>query len=810
MRSGDHLPPGPEGCTDAETFVTRLVLLRRWAGQPSLRRLRAVAGKTTTAGGAVVDALPQATVSNVLNLRRNSALPRFAFVNSFVRACLTVAGMTAEEVEGEVRRWQRVWRCLGNGAAARPSSRAPGRGRPETPGGAADRSAAARGPSGISGADGPTPAQLPADTADFTGRARELADLVAAVDSAESPTLLIVGTGGVGKTTLAVHLGHRLRGRHPDGQFYVDLGGVQRTPERPGDVLAAFLRALGAGERIPASEAERSALFRSAVASRRILVILDNARDAVQVRPLLPAGAGCTTIITGRDPLATLPVTRRIRLGAFEEDEAIAFLGRIADGTDTTATAEVARLCGRLPLALRIAGARAESLMGGSLSALAGRLADHRRRLEELELDDLSVGSSFELSYRLLAGKGGAARAFRLLGLLEGPDTTLPGVVALLGEPVASAEAAVAELVRAQLLEPYRPHRYRMHDLVRQYAARRAAATDSAGDLDRARLRLLDWLLDAAAEAVAVTTKEAVMPRFDGPAAVHRWFHEERANLLGAARAGLRSPACERRAVELIQAMTFLFRCHGYDEEWERLNETALAAARRSRLMSAAGSISDELSKLREDDGDPEAARRYAEESLAFRRRTGDLAQEARGLINLGAGRHEDGRVEEARGHYGRALELAGLAGDRLAEGYALANLAAVSRDLGRPDDAITFGRRALGIVRELGDCPGQIDVLGDLAASYRAGGRTDDALRMHGEVLELARGMGDLPRVATALCDLGQTLLEAGDLPRAADAAAEALTMFRQVSHSRGRELASSLLERIRRATSPSAGVGS
>ncbi|MBG0829605.1 tetratricopeptide repeat protein [Planomonospora sp. ID67723] len=653
------------------------------------------------------------------------------------------------------------------------------------------------------------PAQLPVGVADFTGRAGEIAELVGAVDAGRSPVVLITGPAGVGKTTLAVHVSHRLRDRYPDGQLYVDLGGIQRTPERPADVLAGFLRALGSTQP-PPSEAERVALYRSVLAHRRVLVVLDNAVDVPQVRPLLAAGPACATVITSRDSLATLPVDRRIRLGVFTEDEAVAFLGRVVNGRNEQSgretAAAVSRLCGHLPLALRIAGARAESLMGSSLTTLAEHLMDHRRRLAELELDDLSVNSSFELSYELLGSRPEAARAFRLLGLIDGPDITVESAAALLGATPAAAGTALFDLVRTQLLEPYQPGRYRMHDLVRLYAAQQAER-EPPDEITAAVNRLLGEYRLLAGHAVRVLTEGTPAARppsagpFTGAGKALEWFDDERANLLAAVRTGLRLAGCEEPAVATARALTWLFRFRGSTGEWARVNEAILPVARRLGNPVSVADTLDELCKLRREHGDLPSALAYARECLKVRQEIGDGGRESRSHINLGATCHLMGLMDEAARHHETALAVAGRAGDALARGYALANLAAVHRDAGRYDKAIACNVASVGICREVGDNPGQIDALDDLATTHRAARRFGESLTALADALEIAERIGYTTRTAVLLRETGETQLAAGDVPGALASATRALDMFDATSDRYGGGRTLSLLGRVYRA---------
>ena len=329
------------------------------------------------------------------------------------------------------------------------------------------------------------PRQLPADVATFTGREGELARLIGALEAEDRPAPVVCalqGAGGIGKSALAVHAAHRLAGRFPDGQLYVDLHGATDglSPLAPLEVLGRFLRGLGMEPAaVPTDVEEASAAFRSRVAGRRLLVVLDNARDAAQVRPLLPATPGCAVLVTSRRLLASLDGASHLHLDILPAVDAVELLGRLA-GRERVAgepgpAAEVARWCGWLPLALRISGARLAARPGWPVRALAERLADEQRRLDELDLPDVGVRASFAVSHHELVASTdpldrAAAGAFGLLGVLDGADVGVPVVARLLDQPADESERVLERLVDAQLLETPSPGRYRLHDLLRLYA----------------------------------------------------------------------------------------------------------------------------------------------------------------------------------------------------------------------------------------------------------------------------------------------------------------------------------------------------
>ena len=297
----------------------------------------------------------------------------------------------------------------------------------------------------------PVPAQLPADVADFTGRGEQvmhLCDLLSSAGADDSGAVriaLVAGSGGLGKTSLAVHAAHRVRGSFPDGQLYVDLLGATAHPLPPVDVLARFLRDLGVdGRDMPADDDERAARYRTVMAGRRMLVVLDNARDAAQVRPLLPGAASCAVLITTRSRMPDLASTRMVDLNVLDDDEALTLFTRVVGderaAAEPEATAELLLACAGLPLAIRICAARLATRSGWTIRTMANRLRDEHRRLDELRVGDLAVRASFQVSFASLPASAqpdgiALADAFRLLGLWHGPSISSAAAAALFGTP---------------------------------------------------------------------------------------------------------------------------------------------------------------------------------------------------------------------------------------------------------------------------------------------------------------------------------------------------------------------------------------
>ncbi|MEU8403453.1 BTAD domain-containing putative transcriptional regulator [Nonomuraea sp. NPDC048892] len=452
----------------------------------------------------------------------------------------------------------------------------------------------------------PVPAELPPDIADFTGRDREVAELTAALTRPRPGTVAmasIAGLGGLGKTTLAVHVAHRIMGRFPHGQLYADLRGASADPARPEDVLSRFLFALGVSTTsIPDSLDERVALYRSSLAGRRILVLLDNVAGEEQVRPLLPGAPGTAVLLTGRVRLVGLEGANLLELDVLPSAQAMALLGRIVGDErvqdDPDAALEITRLCGRVPLAVRISAARLLGRRQWSLARLAGVLGEERHRLDELVAGDLDIRAGFEMSYQTLPP--GAQRAFRLAGLLDAPDFASWTVAALLDVPVRQAEREIEALVDAHLLTLTGPDetgglRYRFHDLIRLYARERAQREDSEAERLAALRRALGaWLAlaEAAAEHVpgpCYALMHGPAPRWRLPAEVAgplladpmAWFGAEHAALMTAV-----AQACEAGltdfAWDLAGSTETYLNVRGLYDGWQRMHEQALALCRRT------------------------------------------------------------------------------------------------------------------------------------------------------------------------------------------------------------------------------------
>ncbi|MFF5446804.1 BTAD domain-containing putative transcriptional regulator [Streptomyces sp. NPDC012888] len=606
------------------------------------------------------------------------------------------------------------------------------------------------------------PAQLPATIPDFTGRSGfvgELSDVLAHADGQVMAVSAVAGIGGVGKTTLAVHVAHAARPHFPDGQLYVDLQGTDPRPAEPVAVLGSFLRALGTPDTaIPDSAAERAALYRSTLDGRRVLVLLDNARDAAQVRPLLPGTAGCAALVTSRVRMAGLAGAHLVDLDVMSPEEALRLFTRIVGeervGAERQAALDVVGACGFLPLAIRIAASRLAARRTWTVSVLAAKLADERRRLDELQAGDLAVKATFELGYGQL--EPAQQRAFRLLGLADGPDISLSAAAAALDLPEHSTEDLLEALVDCSLLESAAPGRYRFHDLVRLYA-RACAERDEQppAERDAALSRLLDFYLATATRVYALErpgdrlVAHLAAGRYPGLDFADRhaaldWLYAEANPLLAcvrqaAARTGGEAGALGRAADLLLAAKDLLE-----------------SGANSKQYESAAVSLC-------------EAARSAADPYAEGRART-ILTN-----VHLVAG-----RFTEADGEGRRAGELARATGDALSTCWAANDRGIIALYEGRYADGERHLLEAIDHFRADGNEVGEASALCNLSRVLAALGRLPCAIDLAEQGIAIYDRMGLTLRLANGRYALGIVLVQAGRLKEAMDELTQALSLFR------------------------------
>ncbi|MBS2964292.1 tetratricopeptide repeat protein [Actinocrinis puniceicyclus] len=597
------------------------------------------------------------------------------------------------------------------------------------------------------------PHQLPADLRGFVGRRGELDKLEALLSGGDEPVTLVVvaGTAGVGKTSLAVHFAHLVRSRFPDGQLFVNLRGYDPgTPLTSAGALERFLRALGvAPGSIPAGVEERAALYRTLLAGRRVLVVLDNAATAGQVRPLLPGEAGSLAVVTCRGRLSGLSArdgARRITVGLLTETESVALVNTVTTGyragDDPAQVAQLARLCARLPLALRIAAERAAARPLMPLRELIADLRDESSLWDALSIEDDAdadaVRTVFAWSYRALPPA--AARAFRLLGLHPGTDFSLAAAAALLDETPERTRALLDVLTGAHLLEQTGSARHQFHDLLRAYAADLAASQEEEAAQRAALLRAAHWYLRTADTAMRATqslrpsvltgSPGAYPPPFgpDDRTAANDWYVAERANLLALAHAAAQA-RLDEIAWQLSASVQTLQAAHGDTDDRLEMGQLGLQAARRLGDRRAEARVLQGLGFAWKAAGQGERALSHHLAALEIftvqRDRLGVIeAHNSIGLIHL---RHRE--LDDAADRFEQTVRLAEADGHRAWHAVALDNLARTRLEQGRLAQVVELADRAMRVHREIRtEGAPLLETLITLIRAHRESGRLDRA----------------------------------------------------------------------------------
>ncbi|CAL9353981.1 hypothetical protein SUDANB120_00522 [Streptomyces sp. enrichment culture] len=692
----------------------------------------------------------------------------------------------------------------------------------------------------------PAPAQLPYATVDFTGRETATRRLVEALipaaedpaaDSGGPPAVVVSavgGIGGVGKTTLALHAAHRLRAHFRDGQLYANLRGVREDPAQPDAVLAAFLRALGvADSAIPEGVEERAGLYRSRMADKRMLLVLDDARDLGQIEPLLPGSSACAVVVTSRNTLAGLPAALRLRLDVLPAGDAVRLLGRIVGRerieAEPAEAAALAALCGGLPLALRIAGSRLATRPGWSLAAFRGLLEGRRAPFSAEAGGEDGVEACFRLSYELL--DAAEARLFRLLALPEQEDADVADASALAGIDPAHAEELLERMTELGLLESPAPQRYRFHDLLRAFARARSAEEDGPEGGAEALVRLVDHHLASARNAYAVERPGHPVPDMlhptrspgtgmSAPGEAHRVFAGRHQSVLAVAVQTVRAdPSAVDLAADLILALdpvldgTFLWaamveparailraaRGQGRRRAAGRLGymlggglyqlghtdeaESVLAAAAADAQSSGDEAVLTEIRTCQAlvwyARGDLERALELYGQAVAVGERCGSRwgAENARAcsahtLSSLG-------RLAEADAAARKSLASARADGDAYRMSYTLYVLGGVLRQSGRPEEAIAYLREGAALSGAAGYATIELFSQWEVSHCHLAAGRHREAVESGARVADVSREKGWALAEARALQVVGTALAELGDRERARERLERAAGLF-------------------------------
>ncbi|WP_235921433.1 AfsR/SARP family transcriptional regulator [Lentzea tibetensis] len=660
--------------------------------------------------------------------------------------------------------------------------------------------------------------QLPPAISDFSGRATQTARLVEVLRTSASvsvPVAEVTGPPGVGKSTLAVRVAHEVRDHFPDGQLYVDLAGTADDPRDPGDVLGELLHAFGVnGAGLPAGVPARAALYRSLLAGRRVLVLLDDAASVSQVAPLLPADPGCGVLVTSRRRLTDLPGASHLELRPFHPDEAAELLAMIAGRDRITAEPEdaaaIARACGHLPLAIRVAGARLAGRGGWSLRVLRERLIDESTRLRELRSGELAVRASFDLSVRQLPADG--LRAFVLLALLGPHD--VPGWVvdALLDQR--DADQLVDQLVDANLLgspgtDRIGQPRYRLHDLLRCHArelADRLPGGESLAALERT-LRGWLWLEGQAAARLPATFGATIADRggwaLDPGRARHllsdpvEWFVAERRTVCGAvdlaADAGL-----DDLAWRLAATAVPFFDLHSHYEDWARTHSRALQACRAAGNKAGEAAMARGLAQVHIYRNEFDEAEREMLDAHRLYGETGDERGEGIALAGVGTVCRLRAENERAMRCYEQSLRKLESADDRHSIAQVRASIGSIHTALGDLEQGRTWLTSALELARAIGDAHREALVLCRLAALHRQAGEHDVELDHARRAVSILEELTDERCTAFARLELAEALIPAGKHDAARELVHRALATYRKSGNKQGEPAALRTLARV------------
>jgi tetratricopeptide (TPR) repeat protein len=670
------------------------------------------------------------------------------------------------------------------------------------------------GPSGDATNSSARVAQLPPSIVDFTGREGEIDEILGvARDRSAMATCAVVisGLGGIGKTALAIRAAHQLADARGGTQVFVDLRGSSSATSRDSfEVMGHLLRDLGVnGAAVPSDPEERLGLFRSTTAERRVLLVLDDARDAAQIRPLIPAGTGSTVVVTSRYPMADLEGAHHIWLSELDSEDSLALFTRIVGparvAAEPDATASVMASCAGHPLAIRITASRLAVRRQWQIAALANRLRLTERRLDEMAVGDLAVRSCFEVSYRSIACPTGSdfgpAELFRALGLIPGPSISVSGMAALMGRPTPEVEQAAEGLASVHLIEESAPLRYRLHDLIRSYAFERAQDESSAPTRDLMIERLLTWYLHSAISAARLVNPSrrhpsppdavpgAELPHLATREDALRWLLEEREHLAGCLQTA-EDAGLHEIAWKLPVALWDLYYLRTLWDECVTSHEIALTAARNLGDVEAEAWVLNHLGGAYAASHQLVKAIEVLERALAIRRAQGDRHAEGTVLFNLAYALQRTGDTS-------RAIELLKLTLAAHEEvnfvhgvGLARISLGEIYADLGDYTEAIANFEQSLAIHRQLSNSDAEADALCGLSDVSLRHGDTATALTYAHKALALSREVGHVETEARAMQCLGFAHHALGDRMRARRYVLDAIARFESMSSPAAGEL--------------------
>jgi tetratricopeptide (TPR) repeat protein/DNA-binding SARP family transcriptional activator len=658
-----------------------------------------------------------------------------------------------------------------------------------------------------------SPFQLPAPTVHFTGRDSELERLLglwpagAEQVPATMVAAVVAGMGGIGKTALVVHAAHRLAHRFPAGVLFTELRGFtpDSEPTAPEAVLDTLLRGLGVpSDRIPPGLDARVALYRSVLAGRRALVVLDNAATESQVRPLLPSTPGCMVLVTSRNRLAGLDDAEHLMLDVLDPGDAIALFVRVAGDraadAGQQAIEDVVELCGYLPLAIRTIAARLRISRGATLASLLAELCAQDGRLAALDDGDRSIARTLAVSYRHLPAT--QQLALRRLGMHTGPDVDVHAAAALLDLGVAPTRGALTGLEAASLLDRPTPERFAFHDLTRAYATRCAQDLDTEADRQAALTRLFDYYLHTTARAnrfvmpyryqIPLDGRASREPGFDNRRSALEWLDTERLNLTAVCR--IDDPAFDSRRWQLAYLLRDFFFLRKHLDAWVETHQLALAGCKRTNDRMAEARTRNNLGRaLLELGRRADAAAEYERARVLFED-LGDGRGLSDALVNQATILRAQGNYEPALRDQRTALDYYRRSGATRSIGITLRAMALSEAELGRLADAARHGEEALAIALQQGTDIDAAQALNTLGLTYSNVGDDDAALAAHRQAIEFSRSCGSSYEEANALHHLGRLAARAGDPDLARRRWAQALELFRVLAVPRAQEVLADL----------------